>query len=97
MASSDENVRSMLLCRSVAPMVTLKCFVFEQCTGSSAFFALIMALRHKINVKGLSTLLKLLQTITARVAAQFGGLQQTWINGDAFRPSYTHQVISPVS
>lgn len=87
----------MLLFGSVAPMVASQSFIFGQWTGSSAFFPLIMALRHKINMKALSTLLKLLQTITARVAAQFGGLQQTGIKEDASRSSYTHQIISPVS
>lgn len=87
----------MLLSGFVAPMVASKCFIFGQCTGSFALFALIMALRCKINMKTLSTLLNLLQTITARVAAQFGSLQQTGIKGDASRPSYTHHIIRPVS
>lgn len=85
----------MLLYGSIAPMRVSEYFVFGQCTGSSAFFALLRALR--LNMKALSTLLKLLQTITARIAAWFGDLQQTGIKGVASRPSYTHQIISPVS
>lgn len=87
----------MLLFGSVAPTVASKCFIIGQCTGSFALLALIMALRYKINMKTLSTLLNLLQTTTAKLAAWFGGLQQTGIKGDAFRPSYTHCIISPVS
>lgn len=86
-----------MLSGSVAPMVASKCFVFGRCTGSFAVFALTMALRHKINMKALSTFTVIVLRSLSRVAAQFGRLQWTGIKGDASRTSYTHQIISPVS